>query len=206
MRILGLTGSIGMGKTTAARLLRRIRIPVHDADGAVHRLLAPGGKAVPAVARAFPAVIHDGAVDRRKLGAVVFGPEGKAALQTLEQIIHPLVRGETRRWLAVQARRGTRAVVLDVPLLFESGLDRGYDGVIVVSAPAFLQRQRVLRRPGMTAAKLREILARQMPDRIKRRRADAVVTSGLGQRPTLAGLRRVLGRVKRRGAWGPGFR
>jgi dephospho-CoA kinase len=206
MRVLGLTGSIGMGKTTAARLLRRMRVPVHDADAAVHRLLARGGAAVPAVAKAFPGAVHEGAVDRLKLGATVFGPEGQLALGRLEAIVHPLVRDATRRWLAEQARRGARAVVLDVPLLFESGLDQVYDSVIVVSAPAFLQRQRVLRRPGMTGTKLREILARQTPDRIKRARADVVITSGLGQRATFLGLRRALRNLKRRGAWNPGFR
>ncbi len=206
MRILGLTGSIGMGKTTAARLLRRMRVPVHDADAAVHGLLARGGAAVPAVARAFPGAVHDGVVDRLKLGATVFGPEGQVALGKLEAIVHPLVRHATRRWLANQARRGAHAVVLDVPLLFESGFDKVYDSVIVVSAPAFLQRQRVLRRHGMTSTKLREILARQTPDRVKRSRADAVISSGLGQRPTLLGLRRALRRLGRRGAWSPAFR
>lgn len=206
MRVIGLTGSIGMGKTTAARLLRRLRIPVHDADAAVHQLFARGGKAVPGVARVFPRAIRDGAVDRRTLGALVFGPDGEAALKELEAVVHPLVRQETRRWLASQARRGARAVILDIPLLFESGLDRGYDAVIVVSAPAFLQRQRVLRRPGMTEALLRGVLARQMPDRLKRQRADRVVTSGLGQRPTMLGLQQALRQLTRRGAWRPGFR
>lgn len=207
MRVLGLTGSIGMGKTTAARLLKRLRIPVHDADAAVHRLLGPGGRAAPAVAAAFPQALRDGAIDRKVLGALVFGPEGGTALRILERIVHPLVRDDTRRWLAAQARRGAAAVVLDVPLLFESRPEGSYDGVIVVTAPAFLQRQRVLRRPGMTVARLRAILARQMPDHVKRRRADAVVTSGLGLRPTLIGLRRAAKRLKPRGkVWRPGFR
>jgi dephospho-CoA kinase len=206
MRVLGLTGSIGMGKTTAARLLKRMRVPVHDADAAVHTLFAPGGAAVPAIAKAFPGAVHEGAVDRLKLGATVFGPDGQLALGKLEAIVHPLVRLATRRWLAEQARRGRRTVVLDVPLLFESHLEEHHDSIMVVSAPAFLQRQRVLRRRGMSEGKLREILARQMPDRLKRRRADAVISSGLGQRMTFLGLRRALRQLKRRGAWKPGFR
>jgi dephospho-CoA kinase len=211
MRILGLTGSIGMGKTTAARMLRRLGVPVHDADAAVHALLGPGGMAVPAVAKAFPGVVRAGAIDRRKLGAKVFGRGQTAALRRLEAILHPMVRGATRQWVATQARRRARVVVLDVPLLFESGPAGRYDAVIVVSAPGFLQRQRVLRRPGMTAAKLCDILAHQMPDAEKRRLADRVVTSGLGRRATWLGLRQALRHVRRahllrRGVWRPGYR
>lgn len=206
MRILGLTGSIGMGKTTAARLLRRMRVPVHDADAAVHRLLGRGGDAVPAVARLFPGVVIKGAVDRQKLGARVFGPGKAAALRRLEAILHPMVQRATLRWIATQARRRTPVVVLDIPLLFESGGAGRCDAVIVVSAPKFLQRQRVLSRPGMTPAKLREILTHQMPDAEKRHRADAVVTSGLGRRPTWLGLRRALRRQRRSKVWRPGYR
>jgi dephospho-CoA kinase len=207
MRVLGLTGSIGMGKTTAVKLLRRRRVPVHDADAEVHRLLGRHGAAVPAVGQAFPGVVHDGVVDRRKLGAQVFGRDNDAALRRLEAILHPMVRRSTARWLAAQARRRAPVVVLDVPLLFEGGRRGRYDGVIVVSAPAFLQRQRVLRRPGMTTARFAEINSRQMPDRLKRARADAVVTSGLGQTPTLRGLTKALRRLGRRGrpgVWRPG--
>lgn len=206
MRILGLTGSIGMGKTTAARLLRRMRVPVHDADAAVHTLLGRGGAAVAAVGKAFPGVVSKGIVDRRKLGGKVFGPGRAAALHRLEAILHPMVRRATLRWIAAQARRHAPVIVLDVPLLFESGGSGRYDAVIVVSAPGFLQRQRVLRRPGMTPVKLREILARQLPDADKRRRADAVVTSGLGRRPTWLGLRHALRRQRRAKVWGPGYR
>src|SRR4051812_17589829 len=151
MRILGLTGSIGMGKSTAARLLRTLGVPVHDADAEVHRLLGLGGAAVPAVAKAFPGTVRDGRVDRRRLGDLVFGPESDpAALRKLEGILHPMVRRATLSWLAQHARQRTPVVVLDVPLLFETGGPGRYDGVIVVSAPTFIQLQRVLRRPGMT--------------------------------------------------------
>lgn len=206
MRILGLTGSIGMGKSTAVYLLRRMRVPVHDADAAVHRLLGPGGLAVSAVGRAFPGVVRKGAVDRLKLGAKVFGPRGQGSLARLEAILHPLVRRDTKAWLATQARRRAPVVVLDVPLLYERTFPDGYDSVVVVSASAALQRQRVLRRPAMTLARFADILARQMPDREKRRLADATVISALGYRPTGAGLRQALRRLRRRGAWRPGYR
>ncbi len=206
MRILGLTGSIGMGKSTAARLLRALGVPVHDADAEVHKLLGPGGAAVPAVAKAFPGTVRDGRVDRRRLGDLVFGPESDpAALRRLEAILHPLVRRAIANWLAEQARKRVPVVVLDVPLLFETGGPGRYDGVIVVSAPAFIQAQRVLRRSGMTRSKFAEILARQMPDRTKRARADMVVTSGLGLRPTLRGLKRALRDLDRARVWRPGY-
>ncbi len=205
MRILGLTGSIGMGKTVAARLLRGQRVPVHDADAEVHRLLGPNGAAVAAVAAAFPGTVKDGVIDRQALGAKVFGGNREADLRRLERIIHPLVRRATGRWLAEQARRHAPVVVLDVPLLFESSGPQRYDGVIVVSAPGFLQRQRVLRRPGMTEARFSDIARKQLPDRLKRARADAVVSSGLGRRVTLRGLRRALRRLKTKRAWRPGY-
>jgi dephospho-CoA kinase len=206
MRILGLTGSIGMGKSTAVHLLRRQHVPVHDADAAVHRLLAPGGAAVREVAKAFPSVIRDGVVDRQKLGALVFGPQGKGMLRLLEGILHPLVRKQTKTWLAAQARRRAPVVVLDVPLLYERTFPESYDSVVVVTASAVIQRQRVLRRPGMSPAKFADILARQMPDREKQRLADAVVVSALGYRTTGAGLRRALRGLSRRRAWRPGYR
>jgi dephospho-CoA kinase len=205
MRVLGLTGSIGMGKTVAARLLRRLGVPVHDADAEVHRLLGPDGAAVAAVAAAFPGTVHGGVIDRKKLGALVFGSGNEAALRRLERIVHPLVRRATSRWLTTQSRRRAPVVVLDVPLLFESGGPQRYDGVIVISAPAFLQRQRVLRRPGMTAARFADINRKQLPDRLKRARADMVVASGLGQRTTLRGLKRALHRLRAQRAWRPGY-
>lgn len=205
MRILGLTGSIGMGKTVAAGLLRRLGVPIHDADAEVHRLLGRNGAAVPAVAEAFPGTVKDGVVDRKELGARVFGPANEAELRRLERIVHPLLRNTTGAWLRRQARRRAPVVVLDVPLLYETGGPGRYDGVIVVSAPAFLQRQRVLRRSGMTPDRFADINSRQMPDRLKRARADAVVTSGLGRRTTLRGLKRALKRLQTRRVWRPGY-
>ncbi len=190
MVILGLTGSIGMGKSTVARMLRRLGVPVHDADAAVHRLMGRGGRAVAAVAKAFPGVEDAGAIDRKKLGAAVFGDP--AALRRLEAILHPLVRQETERFLAAQARLGARLVVLDIPLLFETKATSRVDAVLVVSAPAHLQRARVLARPGMTEARLDQILAQQTPDREKRRRADFLLINGLSRAETLKRLRRIV--------------
>jgi dephospho-CoA kinase len=186
MKVLGLTGSIGMGKSTAAAMLRRLRIPVHDADATVHRLFAKGGAAVPAIAAAFPGVVRDGAVDRAALGAKVF--RDKAALRRLEAIVHPLVRAAEGAFLRRARREGRALVVLDIPLLFETGGERRCDAVAVVSAPAFLQAQRVLRRPGMTPERLAQVRRSQMPDAAKRKRADAVIPTGLGGRPTLRAL------------------
>lgn len=186
MIVLGLTGSIGMGKSTAARQLRRLGYPVHDADAVVHDLLERGGAAVPAIASAFPGVVRDGAVDRRVLGATVFSDP--AALRRLESIVHPLVRQAERRFLAQARRRRRRLVVLDIPLLFETGGEGRCDAVAVVSAPPFLQARRVLARPGMTPDRLAAIRRTQMPDRDKRRRADVVIPTGRGYRPALRAL------------------
>ncbi len=186
MRVLGLTGSIGMGKSAAARALRRLGVPVHDADAAVHRLLGPGGGAVAAVARAFPGVVADGAVDRAALGRRVFN--NPAALARLEAILHPLVQRSEQRFLRGALARREPVAVLDIPLLFEIGGERRCDAVIVVSAPRFVQEARVLRRKGMTAARLLAVRARQMPDAEKRRRADFVVPTGLDKRATLRRL------------------
>jgi dephospho-CoA kinase len=184
--VVGLTGSIGMGKTTAAAVLRRLGLPVHDADAAVHRLMARGGAAVDQVAAAFPGVERDGAIDRSLLGAKVLGND--AELKRLEAILHPLVRAEARAFLAKQARLHRPLAVLDIPLLFETGGDALCDAVIVVSAPPAVQRARVLARPGMTEAKMQAILARQMPDAEKRRRADFVVQTGLSKGHSLRQL------------------
>src|SRR5262249_35699896 len=147
VKIIGLTGSIAMGKSTAAQMLRRMGVPVHDADATVHRLLGPRGAAVPLVGETVPRSVVAGPGGRRKLGDMVFGSGDARALPRLEAILHPLVRRATRAWLAAQARRGADTVVLDVPLLYETARpgEHRYDGVIVVTAPAFLQRQRVLR-------------------------------------------------------------
>jgi dephospho-CoA kinase len=185
MRILGLTGSIGMGKSTTAALFRRLRVPVHDSDAVSRAVTAPGGLAVPSIAKAFPGIGADGVIDRRKLASVVFSDA--AALRRLEAILHPLVAASRKRFLARHAR--AKLVVLDIPLLFEIGAEAICDAVLVVTAPAWVQRQRALRRPGMTREKLAQILARQVPDREKRRRADFVVQTGAGRRAVLRRLR-----------------
>lgn len=177
MIIVGLTGSIGMGKSTVAAMFAEEGAPGFDSDAAVHQLYAPGGAAVAAVEAAFPGVVKDGAVDRLALSARVVGDA--EAIKRLEAIVHPLVREAQMRFLQGQREAGTRVVILDIPLLFEGGGDRLVDKTVVVSAPADVQRARVLTRPGMTEAKFEAILSRQMPDLEKRARADFVIdTSG----------------------------
>jgi dephospho-CoA kinase len=192
MIILGLTGSVGMGKSTAAREFRRMGIPVHDADKAVHRLLGRGGKAV-AAAAAFPGVEKGGAIDRAALGRLVFSDP--AALKRLEAILHPLVRQAERAFLARARRRRRKLVVLDIPLLFETGGEARCDKVLVVSAPRRVQLARVMARPGMTAERLAGVEARQMADAEKRRRADIIIETGLDRHHSLAKLHRALRRL-----------
>jgi dephospho-CoA kinase len=188
--ILGLTGSIGMGKSTAAAVLRRLEVPVFDADRVVHRLLAPSGAAAAAVSAAFPGVEEAGRIDRARLGQRVF--DDPAALRRLEAILHPMVVAEENRFLGcIRARRKPLAV-LDIPLLFETGGERRCDYVLVVSASAMVQRQRVMRRPGMTEIRLAAILQHQMPDHEKRRRADFVVPTGGGRDQTLRRLKAIV--------------
>ncbi len=194
--VLGLTGSIGMGKSTAASSLRRLGVPVHDADGTVHRLLRPGGGGAAAVAAAFPGALRDGALDRKALAGLVFGD--KAALRRLESIVHPLVRRAERRFLARAAVGRQRVVVLDIPLLFETGGENRCDATIVVTAPRSVQDARLGRRADMTPARLAAIRARQMPDEEKRRRADFVVDTSRGRGCTLHDLARIV-RWARRG-------
>lgn len=187
-RVLGLTGSIAMGKSTAARILRRMHVPVYDSDAEIHKLLARGGDGVAPVAAMFPGVVRDGAVDRAALGARVFADP--AELRRLEAILHPLAWRNQRAFLARHMRARTKLVCLDVPLLFETMGERNCDLVVVVSASPAIQRQRALARPGMTPAKLDGILARQMPDAKKRALADLVAISALGQLATLRALRK----------------
>ena len=203
MVLLGLTGGVAMGKSTAAAAFRCYDVPVFDADAAVHRLFAPKGAAVEAVAAAFPgSLLGDSGIDRAALGRMVFGD--RAALKRLEAIVHPLVRAAERRFLGRCAARGLRLAVLDIPLLFETGGERRVDAVAVVSAPAFLQAQRALRRPGMDAARLEAVRARQTPAADTRRRADYVIPTGLGRRPMLDAVGAVVAELRRRpggGAW-----
>lgn len=172
--ILGLTGSIGMGKSTVAGMLRDLGVPVFDADAEVHKLQGPGGALLPAIEAAFPGMTGAEGVRRAELGALVFGDP--AALSRLEAIVHPAVAAERQAFM--DANWHAPLVVFDVPLLFERTGTAGLDAVAVVSAPAEEQRRRVLARPGMTEAKFADILARQMPDAEKRRRADHVIDTG----------------------------
>lgn len=202
MIVLGLTGSIAMGKTTAAAMLRRLGVPVHDADATVHRLLGDGGAGVAPVLAAFPGTEAAGdsalAIDRTALGRRVF--DDPAALARLESILHPLVREREHAFLAAAARHRRPLVVLDIPLLFETGGDARCDAVAVVTAPAFLQRQRALARPGMTAERLSAVLARQMADGEKRRRADFVIPTGLGRAFSQRAIQRMVGELD---SWRP---
>ncbi len=191
MIVLGLTGSVGMGKSQAAQALRRLGAAVFDADSEVHKLMAPGGAAVATVAEAFPDVaLRRGAVDRSALAARVFGDN--EATNRLEAILHPLVRAAQGAFLMAASARREKLAVLDVPLLFETGGDEACDAVAVVTAPAFLQAQRVLRRRGMTGARLAAIRARQMSDREKLRHADFVIHTGLDRRSSLRELHRMV--------------
>ncbi|MGH6718106.1 MAG: dephospho-CoA kinase [Alphaproteobacteria bacterium] len=203
MIVLGLTGSIGMGKTTAAGHLRRCGVPVFDSDAVVHRLFAPGGGAVVPVLAAFPSARRAGggraAVDRAALGGVVFADP--AALARLEAIVHPLVRAAQESFLGRARRRRAPLVALDIPLLFETGADARVDVVAVVHAPRVVQRARVLRRPGMTEARLAGILVRQMPSVAKYRRADWVIPTGLSRRVSWIAVRRLVRRLE--GGWRP---
>jgi dephospho-CoA kinase len=195
--ILGLTGSIGMGKSNAAATLRRLGVPLFDADAEVHRLLGPGGAAVGAVEAAFPGVRNEaGGVDRQRLGVLVF--RDPPALRRLEGILHPMVRRAERRVVAQARARRQPLVVLDIPLLFESGSVEHCDLVVVVSAPLRLQRERVMRRAGMSERRFADILRAQMPDREKRRRADFVVATALGRAETFRRLKAIV-RTLRRG-------
>lgn len=190
MYILGLTGSIGMGKSTAAADFKRLGVPVHDADATVHGLLGPGGAAVEAVGALFPGIVKDGAVDRQALGARVFGNDD--ALKKLENVLHPLVREAEYRFLNLWMGHKAPLVVLDIPLLFETHGEERCDGVAVVTAPAFLQRQRVMARPGMTEEKFKAILAKQMPDKVKRASADFIIQTGLGRYHSLKTIKAII--------------
>ncbi|CCQ75625.1 dephospho-CoA kinase [Magnetospira sp. QH-2] len=194
MRVLGLTGSIGMGKSTAAADFRRLGIAVHDADAVVHGLLGPGGEALTAIDSLFPGVVGTAGVDRQALGARVFhDPTG---LKKLEAILHPLVRRAEQGFLRRQMARQAPFVVLDIPLLFETHGESRCDAVAVVTAPPFVQSRRVLARSGMTREKFHAILARQVPDGEKRHRADFVIQTGLGRRFSLLAIKRIVAGMK----------
>ncbi|MDA1099565.1 MAG: dephospho-CoA kinase [Proteobacteria bacterium] len=203
MFVLGLTGSIGMGKSETSKMFRRLGVPVFDADAAVHDLLSKGGRAVRRVEQAFPGVTKDGAVDRPALGLRVFGK--RQELRRLEAILHPMVGQAQRAFLADAQRRRLSLVVLDIPLLFEGRGEDRCDATAVASAPYFIQRQRVLARPNMTSEKFENIRRQQVPDRVKRQRADFLLSTGLGRRHTLRYVARLIGAVHKRigRAWPP---
>nr|WP_280864321.1 dephospho-CoA kinase [Falsiroseomonas frigidaquae] len=189
-----MTGSIGMGKSTAANTFRRLRVPVFDADAAVHALQGPGGAAVTPVEAAFPGTTTEGRVNREALRSRVLGDP--AALKRLEGIMHPLVRRAENRFLAACRRRAEALAVLDIPLLLETGGQKRVDFVLVVSAPAAVQRARVLRRKGMTPDRLAAILARQMPDARKRRLADEVIHTGQSRHHAQRQIRALVRRMR----------
>jgi dephospho-CoA kinase len=176
MIVVGLTGSIGMGKTETGKLFAKHGIPVSDSDAIVHALYEKGGAAVAGIAKAFPSAVKDGGVDRAILGRIV--TEDPSKLRRLEEIVHPLVRAAQRRF--IDSNRHKEIIVLDIPLLFETGRDREVDRIVVVSAPPDVQRSRVLARKGMTEEKLAAMLARQTPDAEKRVRADFIVDTSQG--------------------------
>jgi dephospho-CoA kinase len=191
--VLGLTGSIGMGKSTTTAMFGDAGALVWNADEAVHRFYAPGGAAVEPVGDAFPGVVIDGAVDRARL-AEALGRDGEA-FKRLEAIVHPLVLKGRLENLAAAEARGVKLAVLDIPLLFETGGDAAVDAVVVVTAPAAVQAARVLARPGMTRERFEAVLARQLPDAEKRRRADFVIDTGEGLEAARARVQEIVGMV-----------
>ena len=190
MFVLGLTGSIGMGKSTAANMFKLLGVPVHDADSSVHYLLSKDTLVLKKVADRFPESFDGLSIDRQILGSMVFNDI--KARKDLETIIHPHVRMMSKYFLRNQSRIGTRLVVLDIPLLYETGSDSRVDSVVVVTAPKFLQLRRVLMRPGMNVKKLEGILKSQMSDYDKRRRADFIVETGIGKAYTYRALSRLV--------------
>ena len=191
MRIVGLTGSIGMGKSTTAKLFAEAGVPVYDADAAVHKIYE--GEAAPAIEAAFPGTTAEGRVDRAKLSAKVV--HDAAAIKQLEQIVHPMLGASRKKFLADAERAGALVVVMDIPLLFETGGEKRVDAVVVVTTSPESQRERILARGTMTSEALDAILARQLPDAEKRERADFVVDTSHGLDPVRARLRDILAEV-----------
>ena len=192
MIVLGLTGSIGMGKSTTAAMFRDENIPVHDADQAVHRIYS--GVAAPMIEEAFPGTVVDGTVDREKLAAKVLG--NTDALQRLERIVHPLVRADADAFVEDARKAGEPLVVLDIPLLFETGGRDRVDRILVVTAPPEIQRERVMARPGMTEQKFQSILARQVPDAEKRSLADHVIDTSNGMEAARDAVRALIATLR----------
>jgi dephospho-CoA kinase len=192
--VIGLTGGIGMGKSTVARMFEAHGIPSFNADAAVHGLQAPGGRAIAPVEASFPGTVSNGVLNRASLRALVL--QDNAAMRRLEAIMHPLVRQEEAKFRATARRTGRRAVLLDIPLLFETGAESRFDVTITVSAPRAVQIARVLKR-GLPRAQAEAIIARQMPDAEKRRRADVVIPTGLSKFHTIRTVRRVAQEILR---------
>ncbi len=197
MLVVGLTGSIAMGKTETARMFARLGYPVFDADAAVHRLYDSGGAAVPLIERAFPGAVSEGKVDRARLSDIVAGDP--QALSRLEALVHPLVRRDQQAFLKAAREADHAFAVLDIPLLFETGRDADVDVVVVASAPEDVQKARVLARPLMTQEKFAAILARQSPDSEKRRRADYVVDTSAGLEEAFEQVRAIADELSMRG-------
>jgi dephospho-CoA kinase len=192
MFVLGLTGSIGMGKSATAAIFREAGIPVHDSDAAVHALYR--GAAAPLVEAAFPGTLRDSEIDRTRLSAYVV--DNPAALARLEAIVHPLVRAARAEFVAKSRASGADLIVLDIPLLFETGCESEVDAVLLVTAPEDVQKARVAGRPGMTEAKLAAIIAKQMPDADKRRRADLILDTSLGHEEALRQVRELIDDIR----------
>jgi dephospho-CoA kinase len=188
MKILGLTGSIAMGKSTTSKMLKRMSIPVYDADQCVHDLFQKDGAATVKIKKLFPSAVIGGTVNKEILSGLVFGKPSK--LKALESIVHPLVKARRQEFLSLHRRLKTKRVILDIPLLFETNSEREFDYILVASAPWFIQRRRALSRPGMNVEKLNAILHRQTPDYKKRQMATVVIPTGLGKAYTFRRLRR----------------
>ena len=194
MLIIGITGSIAMGKSTAASMLSKLNIPIHDADKTVHHLFLKSGGAYNSIAEVFPEAVDKNGVDRMKLGREVFANPDRLAL--LESIVHPLVSSARNKFIQGHRRRKSKLVILDVPLLYETGGEKGCDKVMVVSAPVFLQKQRALSRPNMSLKKFSDILSHQIPNREKCKRADYVIPTGLGKAYTYSVLKRIIYKLR----------
>lgn len=200
MIVLGLTGSIGMGKSRAALMLKFLGVPAHDSDSAVHKALTPKGDAFEEVAVTFPDAWDKKkhVIDRKKLGQIVFNDE--AALKKLEAILHPIAQKSQSEFIQAMKRAGKKIVVLDIPLLFETGAEKRVDYTLTVTAPANIQRRRVLERAGMSIEKFEKILARQMPDSQKQALSDFVVQTGLGYAHTFRQLKNIIREVSKKHA------
>jgi dephospho-CoA kinase len=199
MIVIGITGSIGMGKTTAANMLREMGIPVHDSDASVHKLLGPDGVAVPVVGKKFPEALQKDAagrefIDRQALGRIVFADRQKK--RELEEILHPMVRAESDGFKEEMKKKAHKIVALDIPLLFETCGEKRVDVTICVSAPTDVQRERVLARPGMTSEKFDRIVAGQLPDAEKRKRADYIIETDKGFEDMRVQLQKVVDRIR----------